>query len=511
MKEKHTSKKQSSGIAGRVLTAAVFSLLLFLSLALIWAGQNFGSVGMDEILFTLNMPLDGSGSGLIQDFICWAVIPSLLVLILSLVWAVWSGKRKKHSEESQKRYKKSVWLVGGAWALVLLLITNWNFGVMGFLYNQFNQSELIEQEYVDPNTVQLKFPEKKRNLIYLFLESGESSTQDKANGGLFDVNYTPEMTEIAKENVSFSHSDLIEGAAVAPACGWTMAGMVAQFAGLPLKLYKYDDRNVDNSMSQYSQFLPGVTNLGDILEQEGYNNYFMLGSDVTFAGQDHYMKQHGNYEIFDYCSAIREKKIPKDYFVWWGFEDVKLFEYAKEKITELSKQEEPFNFCFITIDTHGPDGYRCNKCKNEHPEQYGNVWSCSSRQIGEFIDWVKQQPFYEDTTIVICGDHCSMDPNFYKDYPYDKHRGETVRKVYNAILNPAGEPKQEHNRKFTTLDMFPTTLAAMGVEIEGERLGIGTNLFSDTPTLAEEYGYESLFKELNRKSSFYNEKFLYAQ
>ena len=35
------------------------------------------------------------------------------------------------------------------------------------------------------------------------------------------------------------------------------------------------------------------------------------------------------------------------------------------------------------------------------------------------------------------------------------------------------------------MDMFPTTLASLGAVIDGDRLGLGTNLFSDKPTLAE--------------------------
>lgn len=64
---------------------------------------------------------------------------------------------------------------------------------------------------------------------------------------------------------------------------------------------------------------------------------------------------------------------------------------------------------------------------------------------------------------------------------------------------------------FTTMDMFPSTLAALGVKIEGERLGLGVNLFSDEQTLAEKYGYEYMFDELNKMSSFYNRELLYPE
>ena len=58
------------------------------------------------------------------------------------------------------------------------------------------------------------------------------------------------------------------------------------------------------------------------------------------------------------------------------------------------------------------------------------------------------------------------------------------------------------------MDYFPTTLAAMGVKIEGDRLGLGTNLFSDKPTLLEEMGWEKFNAELARRSIFYDEKLL---
>lgn len=64
-------------------------------------------------------------------------------------------------------------------------------------------------------------------------------------------------------------------------------------------------------------------------------------------------------------------------------------------------------------------------------------------------------------------------------------------------------------RVFTTLDWFPTTLASLGVDIPGERLGLGTNLFSGQQTLAESMGLEALDDELKKVSSYYNKHFLY--
>ena len=56
------------------------------------------------------------------------------------------------------------------------------------------------------------------------------------------------------------------------------------------------------------------------------------------------------------------------------------------------------------------------------------------------------------------------------------------------------------------MDLFPTTLASLGVKIEGNRLGLGTNLFSDTPTLMEKLGIEQFNLEVSKRSSYYDDK-----
>ena len=354
-------------------------------------------------------------------------------------------------------------------------------------------SSFIDENYVDPAGTELTFPEQKRNLIYIFLESMETTYADEENGGAFSENYIPELTELAEENEDFSGADAgLNGGTALTSTTWTAAALFGQTTGLPLSI------PIDgNSMDTQESFLPGVTSLGDILEQQGYRQTFMIGSDGNFGGRSLYFTDHGNYDIKDYYYYQSQGKFDKDYWVWWGFEDQKLFEYAKEELTALAAQDQPFNFTLLTVDTHFEDGYVCGLCGNEHGEnQYGNVLSCSSRQIKEFVEWIRQQDFYENTTIVISGDHPTMDKDFCEgiDDAYE-------RKVYTAYINSAVTPEDpEWTRAYSTFDNYPTTLASLGVSIEGERLGLGTNLFSSRSTLTEVYGNPYINQELTRKS-----------
>jgi phosphoglycerol transferase len=47
----------------------------------------------------------------------------------------------------------------------------------------------------------------------------------------------------------------------------------------------------------------------------------------------------------------------------------------------------------------------------------------------------------------------------------------------------------------------------MGCTIEGERLGLGTNLFSGLPTLAESMGFNSFNSQVSGNSEYYSRVF----
>ena len=362
-----------------------------------------------------------------------------------------------------------------------------------YIMSQSKETNLFEEYYVDGRDIEITFPEEKRNLIYIYVESLESTNVSKKNGGLVSDSYIPNLEKLALKNINFSNNDKIGGALQVNNTEWTMAALIAHTSGIPFKISM--DTNFYNN---YINSFPGVYNLGDILEENGYNNYFMIGSDAEFGGRKSFFKTHGDYTIYDYYYAIENKDIEEDYFVWWGYEDKKLFEYAKEKILEISTEEEPFNFTLLTVDTHFTDGYMDDSCEEVFDKTYANSFYCSDSKIGDFVDWIKGQDFYDNTTIVIVGDHMTMQSNFYE---LDKNYQRTI---YNTFINSSIEPENEKNRLFSTLDFFPITLASLGVEIKGNKLGLGVNLFSEEKTLVEKLGLENLNKEISKKSSYYD-------
>ena len=466
-----------------------------------WVLDTWGLLSIDEIIFHLKVPLDGTNSDVVLDGINACVPLAVLVLFLSIFLII--GLRNKHGKCMIALFFVAVIACGSAGRAAYEVYDELD--VKEYLVSQKKESHFIEQNYVDPRTTKITFPDKKRNLIYIYLESMESTFASKGDGGGLDFNCIPELTTLAEENTNFSDSDKLGGGYPAYGGTWTMAGIFSQTSGIPIKNSEQTD-DVNATLAEQYSFSSQARNLEDILADEGYNQCFMIGSDATFGGRRAYFESHGKgqTEICDYNTAKENGQIPEDYYVWWGYEDQKLFANAQEKLTELSSKDEPFNFTMLTVDTHFEDGYVCEQCQNEFGDnQYANVMACSSRQVDAFVKWIQQQPFYENTTIVISGDHLTMDSDFCNDVSEDYERS-----VYNVFINlPEGLDtsfEKTHNREFATLDMFPTTLAAMGVTIEGDRLALGVNLFSDEQTLTEQYGRKGLDKELMKKSKFYD-------
>ena len=466
-----------------------------------WVLDTWGLLSIDEIIFHLKVPLEGTNSDVVLDGINACVPLAVLVLFLAIFLII--VLKNKHGKCMLSLFLIAVIACGSAGKAAYKVYDELD--VKEYLASQKKESHFIEQNYVDPRTTKITFPDKKRNLIYIYLESMESTFASKEDGGGMDFNCIPELTKLAEENTNFSNSDKLGGGYPAYGGTWTMAGIFSQTSGIPIKNSEQTD-DVNATLAEQSSFSSQARNLEDILADEGYNQCFMIGSDATFGGRRAYFESHGKgkTEICDYNTAKENGQIPEDYYVWWGYEDQKLFANAQEKLTELSSKDEPFNFTMLTVDTHFEDGYVCEQCQNEFGDnQYANVMACSSRQVDAFVKWIQQQPFYENTTIVISGDHLTMDSDFCNDVSEDYERS-----VYNVFINlPEGLDtsfEKTHNREFATLDMFPTTLAAMGVTIEGDRLALGVNLFSDEQTLTEQYGRKGLDKELIKKSKFYD-------
>lgn len=510
--EEEENKKGKGVMALKIVSVVLVFTGFICAFLTDWTKGEYGDLPIDQVLITYIAPTTGSDMIDYTDLIEGPIFKALFLTMIFVVF-VFSNLKivYRNREKIITVFNDFAHRIISIVLAVLILISGIFYSVNRFdlisLYNAyFVKSDIIDKNFVDPRTANLKFPEKKRNLIHIYLESMENSYMSKDLGGFMDENLIPELTEIAREGYSFSHlDDKFGGPHPTVGTTWSAASMVNMSSGLPMKPPKQS-----GAYGSEETFLPGTYTLGEILEKEGYEQTVMFGADADFGGLTYYFKAHGNYKIMDYKYAKENGLIPPDYFVWWGFEDDKLYEFAKDELTRLANTGKPFNFVMENADTHRPNGYLSEKAPKPYPNPYANALSYSSSEVEKFLRWIQEQPFYENTTVVIIGDHLSMESNFFNFYNFDKNY---QRSQYNVILNPAPgvAPKSKDilfNRVYANFDMFPTILTSMGVKYDGHRLGIGTDLFSGEKTIFEEYGFEKAHKELIKKSVFYNEQIL---
>lgn len=486
--EKYTSKDVGRFLL-RMGAVVFFACGVTLTATVIWLFDTWPKLDIHELIFTINSPLDGTSSEIVVPALVKYALPATVVIILSAGFMIGFRKRKKTMRILTAMY----FVLGGILLFLSFRHADKRLGLVEYIKNANGDDSFIKDNYVNSGDVKLTFPEKKRNLIYIYLESMEVTFADEASGGAFKKNVIPNLTKLAEEGEDFGPKDKkLNGGFSLEGTTWTIGAVFGDSSGVPMLI-----NMSSNAFKTQGAFCKNIIMLGDILKDNGYNNVCMLGASASFGGVDTFFKTHGDYDIYDYDRAISEGWIPSDYYKWWGFEDEKLFGYAKDKLTELGESGEPFNFTLMTMDTHFEDGYVCDKCENTFgDDRYSNVIHCSDEQVYEFIEWIKSQDWYENTTIVMSGDHPTMDTDYCENVDSDY-----LRRVYTNFYNSTEVYKGE-GREYTTLDIYPTTLAAMGVKISGDRLAWGTNLYSNLPTLMESYGKDVLNDNFEKGRKF---------
>lgn len=492
-------------------------VILFIGLFLFPLGRELSSFTLSELIFHLRVPLKGANNSVIWNVLGKCCQMPLKAAMISGIFLIFPRKSNIALKISGKLVKKDIYIRPinffrrfFCWASALIFIAGGVYfcnkmNVVEYFSQQLAQTSLYEQEYIDPAEQEFEYPKEKRNLIFIYMESMESTYADKSFGGEWEHNLIPDLSKLAADNISFGgENGAGKVGAISPAIGaeWTMGALVGATAGLPLTL------PIDgNSYGDYGSLLPGAVTMNDLLEDAGYNQVFMIGSDGAFGGRSDYFEQHGNVSVFDINEAKRQGLVENDYHNgFWGIEDARLYEYAENELLRLSAKEEPFNLTLLTVDTHFFDGYVCSQCGTEWDTQYENVISCADGQVMNFVNWVTKQDFFPNTTIVIIGDHLAMDANFFEQHNIT----EDKRAIYNCFINSAVQPMTDaKTRELTIYDIFPSTMAALGITWDCDYLGLGANLFSDAETLPEQMGIDNFNIELGKASNFYDRKFLF--
>lgn len=497
----------------KLLKSAGVFLLLFLalfSLYLIkWFSKSFHSATFEQVMFFLNVPLEGAESEFTQTFYIKVLLKAFLYSCLLFIVG-WVGNRLAKKEnrmgavmaKGMSFYNLAVCLVSIAILIFSGFRINRMFQVSENLNQQYNRevSQFYEDFYVAPEKAMLKSPADRNqwNLIVVYLESMEKTFSDEK---LMQHNLIPHLSRIAEENQSFSH--FMQGYGQFP----TQSALVSSMIGVPTT-YLMRIGNPLRVGGSLPDFAPNAFSVGQLLEKEGYQNLYVQGTSGRFSGIDVFLKSHGfkafydirhlaeRFEAENQAECIKAK-IRKRFY------DRFTYDFFKEKILALPN-DKPFFAVMATIDTHF--GNANPPEKNYFPSTVQSTIYEASGMAGDFLEWVRAQPFGKKTVVVFIGDHLLMRAGGRRGeetHTLFKNAPQESRFIFNAFVN-ARKKAPDFSRHFTQVDIFPTLVEALGYEIEGHRLGLGTSLFSTRPTLMEEMGEPKLSEELKKKNRLYD-------
>ena len=492
----------------------IVCIILSVIFTIPWAIDTFPLSNVEAVLFTVFAgDNEGAEEFVISSFVdkvvfsvLWTFIAVLFAqLTLSFVMSRWcsfyEAKLWKFKLVFNQRgvlqilwqVQKTTLVVFGAYAVILLLVLPGIVMSTPFraLIQQPVDSEFYRENYIHPDSVKIKTRNESINLIVIFMESMEKN---------FAL-HTPEIARLEKSSLNF-----LPGGQDVSGTSWTIAALTGKLCGIPLNM----PMGIEEYLGKLPTYLPYAKCLMNVLADRGYNQLYAQGTNGEFTQKNDFWKAHGNVDVHDIKYYKSMGKIPEDYHVFWGFEDRRLYRLAKEELDSLANLDKPFAFYMLTVDTHQPRGWLDDSCRitlrnvgitdiklNHFPE----ALRCASMQLESFIDWIREQPWFNKTVIFVMGDHTApllsakagvsqSDSLYWMNF------------VINAQLDSGISYRS--GRAYSSLDMFPTILESMGFELENHAIALGRSLYANSPTLLEKYGKKTLDSLLRERSIQYD-------
>ncbi len=237
----------------------------------------------------------------------------------------------------------------------------------------------------------------RKNVIFIVLESVRKYETIERNG----ISLTPNLNKIAVRNFSpkyyYANSNQTIKAEIALLCG-------------------VHDFLVGTSISAGNNQEVKTNCLPEILKRNGYRSYWFHGAEADFFNRDKFLPKIGFDELHDQAKIQHSLyKQGKSYTLrHWGIEDPYTFDYALEY---LENEEQPFFAEILSVSNHHPFADTELNPKEDyfHPDlplkteeiynRYQHMVNYTDKALGKFWRKFQSSKLYNNTVVVISGDH----------------------------------------------------------------------------------------------------------
>ncbi len=221
----------------------------------------------------------------------------------------------------------------------------------------------------------------------------------------------------------------------------------------------------------------------ETLGEKGYYTAAMHANNKSFWNRD-IMYDSLGYERF---YSLPDYEVTEENSVNWGMKDIPFFEQSARHMKEMP---QPFMTKLITLTNHYPF-YLDEEDKLIEPytsddgtvNRYFQTVRYMDEAIKEFIQDLKDSDIYEDSIIVMYGDHYGISENHNK--AMSKYLGKEVTPFVSTqlqrvpmIIHIPGQVGKTLSTVSGQIDIKPTLMHLLGIETK-EDIQFGSDMFSN--------------------------------
>src|SRR5690625_920145 len=223
----------------------------------------------------------------------------------------------------------------------------------------------------------------------------------------------------------------------------------------------------------------------EMLKEKGYKSVVFHANNKSFWNRDQIYESLQIDHFFD----IEAYEVNEENSVGWGLKDKDFFQQSMKYLQVL---EQPFYAKFITLTNHFPfeldEEDRSIEPYDSNSNTLNNYFPTvryMDEAIEEFFEQLKQSGLYEESIIVIMGDHDGISAEHHKAMsqflnkdeitPYDHIQ---LQRVPFFIHIPGHDQGEVMSKISGQVDIKPTLLHMVGIETDHD-IYFGNDLFHD--------------------------------
>ncbi|MEO8460017.1 MAG: sulfatase-like hydrolase/transferase [Dokdonella sp.] len=321
----------------------------------------------------------------------------------------------------------------------------------------WRESPVVTTDIVTDQQLQARPAAVPKNLILLYIEAGGIALAPaKRYPGLM-----PNLEKLISEHSLVDH--LHASSFV------TIEGLVNTLCGT---LYPFERGS--GTMAGFDSMLERMPCLSDVLAAAGYQQTYLGGAEIGFAGKGHFLSVHGYAKVMGSVEWAKQGVKPRSGD--WGVSDADLFEQSFAELELLKQSGRPFNLTLLTIGTHLPGFFyaECTKFR-DGAERFLDAVHCTDELVGRWVQKLQKDGWLDaNTVLVITGDH-QIFPSAEMNRLFGADAVADVRLPLIVVGTDLPRPSTHHGAGY---DLAPTVLDLLGVETNA-RFVLGRSLLRD--------------------------------